>query len=547
MDIYEIRKQLNEGKTIYEMPLRVTFYARVSTDKDEQINSLNNQISFYSDFIKQNSCWTYVDGYFDEGISGTSVEKRENFLRMVNDAKLGKFDFIITKEISRFSRNTIDSIKYTQQLLSNGVGVLFQSDNINTLSPDSELRLTIMSSIAQDEVRKLSERVKFGFKKSINNGTVLGSNNIWGYRKDKGKLVIDEEQAKIVRLIFELYVTEKMGIRRICEYLNEKGIRNSKDNQFAFSTVKNILVNPKYKGYYCGNKTHKIDYRNKQVKVFEESEWIMYKDYEKVPPIVSEELWDKANMILRKRSEKMSAEDKTSYQNKYAYSGKIICMEHKVPYYRTEFRYKTGNKELWQCKRYVEKGKEGCTSPLIYTKELDMIMKEICKELITEKERIINDLIEIYSSISKKATIKEDIAKILNEIESKNKMKDKLLEFAISGNISNEEFVSRNNKFNDELTKLQIHLEELKEEEIKTNDTMNTLDTIKKIIAKELDFEEDFNNDIVENLLERIEVSKTNDKNEFTLKVYLQVIDECREYRINRNGKNTSFCSILHI
>ena len=167
MDLYEIRIALNAGKSIYDLPLRVTYYARVSTDKDEQIHSLSAQVQYYSDFIRKYPNWTYVEGYVDEGISGTSVRKRENFLRMIDDAKDGRFDFIITKEISRFSRNTLDSIQYTQELLKSGVGVLFQSDNINTLMPDAELRLTLMSSIAQDEVRKISERVKFGFKRSI--------------------------------------------------------------------------------------------------------------------------------------------------------------------------------------------------------------------------------------------------------------------------------------------------------------------------------------------------------------------------------------------
>ena len=170
MDLYDIRAELMQsGKSIYDLPLRVTFYARVSTEKDEQAHSLKNQIDYYSSFIANNANWTYVNGYIDEGLSGTSVSKRESFLRMMDDAKLGKFDFIITKEISRFSRNTLHSIQYTQQLLRDNVGVLFQSDNINTLMPDAELRLTIMSSIAQDEVRKISERVKFGFKRAIEN------------------------------------------------------------------------------------------------------------------------------------------------------------------------------------------------------------------------------------------------------------------------------------------------------------------------------------------------------------------------------------------
>ena len=193
MDLYSIRRELNSGKSIYDIPMRVTYYARVSTEKDEQLHSLSAQIKYYSDMIKQNSNWKFVEGYIDEGLSATSVKKRESFLTMIEDAKSGKFDFVITKEISRFSRNTVDSIQYTQQLLTCGVGVLFQSDNINTLLPDSELRLTIMSSIAQDEVRKISERVRFGFRRAIEKGSVLGNNKIWGYKKDNGKLVIVEE------------------------------------------------------------------------------------------------------------------------------------------------------------------------------------------------------------------------------------------------------------------------------------------------------------------------------------------------------------------
>jgi len=367
MDIYKIRNELNQGKSIYDLPLRATFYARVSTGTDEQTHSLKNQIDYYSEFISKNPQWTYVDGYIDEALSGTSVVKRESFLKMIEDAKLDKFDFIITKEISRFSRNTLDSIKYTQELLAAGVGVLFQSDNINTLMPDSELRLTIMSSIAQDEVRKISERVKFGFKRAIDKGVVLGSSNIWGYTKQNGKLVIDEKQAEIVRQIFTMYATQNIGIRGICAWLNEQGLKNNKGNDFSFSTIRGIIANPKYMGYYCGNKTHKYDYKLSDVKVLDESEWVMYKDEENVPPIVSEEIWHKANEILKKRSAKQSAEDKTSYQNKYAYSGKIICTEHNLPFYRAMYRYASGNKEVWQCKEYNSKGKAGCVSPTIYT------------------------------------------------------------------------------------------------------------------------------------------------------------------------------------
>ena len=212
MELYITRREVTNGKSIYDLPLKVTFYARVSSEKDEQKHSLSNQIFYFENHIKEVSNWTYVDGYVDEGISGTSVNKRDAFKRMIADSKKGKFDLILTKEVTRFARNTLDSISYTQQLLENGVGVLFETDSINTVMPDSELRLAIMASVAQDEVRKISERVKFGFERAVEKGRVLGNNNIFGYRKDNGVLVIHEEEAKMVKELFEIYATRRNGI-----------------------------------------------------------------------------------------------------------------------------------------------------------------------------------------------------------------------------------------------------------------------------------------------------------------------------------------------
>ena len=154
-------------------------------------------------------------GYVDEGISGTTSKKRENFMRMIEDGASKKFDLLITKEVSRFSRDTIDSLLYTRKLLEYDVCVYFLSDNIITASSDGELRLTIMSSMAQDEVRKISERTKFGFKRALEKGTVLGTDNIWGYKKNKGKLVIDEEEAPLIRDTFDVYANDsKIGLKK---------------------------------------------------------------------------------------------------------------------------------------------------------------------------------------------------------------------------------------------------------------------------------------------------------------------------------------------
>ena len=266
MDLYTVRNNIMKGISLQQMSLKVCYYARVSTDKDCQLHSLQSQISFFNDYINKVPNWEFVDSYIDEGISGTCVKKREEFLRMIKDAKNHKFDLILTKEISRFSRSTLDSIKYTQNLLTYGVGVYFLNDNINTILPDSALRLTMMSSIAQDEVRKLSERVSFGMKRSIESGVVLGNSNIYGYVKDKGKLVIDEKQAKMIEIIFDKYANTNDSLYKISSYLYNLGYKSKTGKKIDTTILTRIIENPKYKGYYCGNKTKILDYRTKQKK-----------------------------------------------------------------------------------------------------------------------------------------------------------------------------------------------------------------------------------------------------------------------------------------
>ena len=304
-------KYIQEGKSIYDIPLRVTFYARVSTDHEEQLTSIIHQVGYFKNYISDNSCWSYVSGYVDEGISGKSVKNRDNFLRMIDDAKEGMFDFILTKSVSRFARNTIDSIRYTDILLDFGVGVFFLNDNINTVYSDSEFRLTLMASIAQDELRKLSESVQFGLSQSIQRGVVLGNNNILGYRKNKGRLEIIEEEAVIVRDIFYLFSTEKYNYLSLSNLL-----KNKYKVKIDSKKVKRILTNYKYKGYYCGKKSRVIDYKRGKRVFIDKAYWVIYKDYQNIPPIVSETLWDKVNkMIERKEKNK----DKNNRYKNFVY------------------------------------------------------------------------------------------------------------------------------------------------------------------------------------------------------------------------------------
>ena len=328
MEVRKIRAEMRMGRSFYDLPLRVTFYARVSTDQDEQINSLENQVQYYTELIQSKPNWKFVPGYIDEGISGGSTKKRDNFNRMIRDAKAGMFDFIITKEISRFSRSTLDSIKYTQELLDYNVGVFFQNDNINTLDTDSELRLVIMAGVAQDEIRKLSERLKFGFRQAIQNGHVLGSDRLYGYDKKDCVLTVNEEEAEIIRIIFDLYGNQRLGTRTISKRLMELGYTSREGNAFNTLTIRHILENPKYKGWYCGNKSQSVDYRTKRNILLDESEWVTYPD-PSIPAIVPEELWNRANALYKRRREEMKPHSSgLSFHNRYPYSAKIYCEEH---------------------------------------------------------------------------------------------------------------------------------------------------------------------------------------------------------------------------
>lgn len=332
-----IIEELSKGGNIYNLPLRVTYYARVSTDNDTQISSITNQVDYFKNMIISCENWTLISGYVDEGISGKDTKRREDFLRMIKDGIDRRFDLILTKSVSRFARNTIDSIRYTDILKNNGVGVFFINDNINTFCSDSEFRLTLMASIAQDEIRKLSESVKFGLRQSIERGVVLGNDNILGYRKDNGKLVVIDAEAMIVKDIFEMFVTDKYSYREAARVINSKY-----GKRLDSTSVKRVLTNYKYKGYYCGRKSVVIDYKNNKRKKIDFDDWVLYKDYDRVPPIVDEDLWDRVNDIINVRKNKREV-------NKSWYSNKIWCLNHNRMYRHVVKKYKSKIYSYFRC------------------------------------------------------------------------------------------------------------------------------------------------------------------------------------------------------
>ncbi|SFP03898.1 Site-specific DNA recombinase [Oscillibacter sp. PC13] len=542
MNIRGIRNEMQNGKSIFELPLRVTFYARVSTDKDEQLNSLENQVQYYTELIQSKPSWTYIPGYIDEGISGTSTKKRGSFLRMIEDAKAGCFDFIITKEISRFSRSTLDSIQYTQELLEHDVGVLFQNDNINTLDSDSEFRLVVMAGVAQDEVRKLSERLKFGFRQAIKNGHVLGNDKLWGYDKKDCVLTINEEEARAVRRIFDLYANQQMGIRRISKTLYDEGVTSRRGNAFNVLTIRHILENPKYKGWYCANKSQTVDYRSKRKIILEESEWVMYPD-PSIPAIVSEELWDRANALYKRRSQQMRAHQSAAeFHNRYPYSGKLLCEKHGTSFHRQVLKSAKGTKEVWQCRVYRERGRTACSAPQLATRELDQVMARIFGQLVPNKRIIIDAVVKIIQSVPDEHNYTKDALRLEKDLSAIYAKKDRLLEMSMAEAITIEEFKRRNNGFNDHIKELEERLELLKAEEQKSKQSVEQLDRIKAALEQELSFENGINSELVTTILDHIVVKKDSTKEEVHLDIHLKFGGPCgvvfdrknSSYRFNR-------------
>ena len=523
MELYKIRNRISSGESIYDLPLRVTFYARVSTDKDVQLNSLDNQVMYFRNLITENKNWTYVDGYVDEGISGTSVNKREDFLRMIDDSKKGIFDLVLTKEISRFSRSTLDSIKYTQELLENNVGVLFKSDNINTIMPDSELRLTIMASIAQEEVRKLSERVKFGMKRSIEKGKVLGNNVITGYKKEKGKLVIIEEEAEMIKIIFEMYSTGEHGLGYISDYLYAKGFKTRKGGYIHTTTLRRIITNPKYKGFYCTNTVKHLDYRtHKQIRL-PKSEWIVYDSKGEIPAIVSPELWDKANELLANKSSGYCAKikDMGTFKRTTTYGGLLICADHNVAFRRLTASNKTIS---WKCGEMLRHGLSACESPILYESELDDIFHKVIDKLIEDRSKIIKHLSELYREANNSKNYEYEIKKVYKQIDDINLKKNKLLDFLIGEVVSKEEYKRRNEELEQEIENLKNKIIKLKSDELYEKQLREKYKEIDEKINNEVDSEESFQR-LVQLLIERVVVSKIDgDRRKIKLDIYANVV-----------------------
>lgn len=367
-------------------------YCRVSTDQEEQLSSYENQVSYYTKFISNNPQYELAGIYADEGISGTNTKKRKNFNRMIDDCEAGKIDRIIVKSISRFARNTLDCLNYVRRLKELGIGVTFEKEAIDTLDAKGEVLLTILSSLAQDESRSISENSTWGIRKRFEQGKFsVNTRKFMGYDSDEsGNLIVNEEQAKIVRMIYEKYLCGR-NYFVIARELNEAGIPgwNGKVNWIA-STIETMLHNEKYKGDALLQKTYTVDFLTKK-REKNQGQIAQYYVENNHPAIVKPEIWEAVQLEEQRRREYMKLHHIKAYSSDLAnnpFASKIICGECGEAFGRKKWRPRPGEyRSVWQCNaRYRVKGVMGCANRHIDESTLEEIFVKAWNSLMENKE-----------------------------------------------------------------------------------------------------------------------------------------------------------------
>lgn len=448
--------------------LRVCAYARVSTDKDDQANSYESQVKYFTDYIRTHEDWVLVGIYSDEGISGTSVKKRKEFNRMISDAENGFVDLILTKEVSRFARNTVDTLSITRNLKKHGVYVFFVNDNINTKDNDGELRLSIMATIAQEESRKTSERVKWGQKRQMEKGVVFGRDML-GYSVKNGKLYLKEDEAEIVKLIFHKFTNEGKGTTVIARELVEEGIRPMRVKEWSNTVILRLLRNEKYVGDLCQKKTYTPDYLSHEKKYNRgEEDKVYIRDHHPEIAIIDRELWDRTQEELDRRS--LAPEQKARYSNRYWCSGKIVCGACGGKFVGRKKHLKCGTVyQSWWCLAAIRHGSAkldpygdpiGCDGGSIGDRTLRALTAYAINLVSVHKEEIVKKLSKTMQDVLFSVPESNSKDKIQKKIDALRRKKINIIDLAAEGLISKEDMREQNAMYTKELEELSLQLVE---------------------------------------------------------------------------------------
>lgn len=428
--------------------IKVASYCRVSTDHMDQVNSFEAQQRYFREYISRQPQWELYAIYADEGVSGTSTRKRTQFKKMINDAYMQKFSIIITKEVSRFSRNILDAIAYTRELKALGVNVIFMNDGFSSFDPDYELRLSIMGSIAQEESRKTSTRVKWGQTRQMEQGVVFGP-SLLGYDVKNGMLSVNPEGAEIVRLIFHKYGIEKKGAATIAKELRQNGIQTSrKSPNWSSSQIIKILRNEKYVGDLVQKKSITTDYLSHRKKCNRgEEEMIIIPDHHE--PIVDRTLWETVQNDLIQRNKHNNRA--SAHSNRYIFSGKIICGECGARFVSRRKMRNNGTPYMrWICYTATSLGVNstdsygnqiGCSiGRTISDNLMTDILTEAIHRLPLDFDWIVQNLSKIIiSAISDTGAVTDDMHKIDRQVKLIEKKKTAVIDAYASGLITANE------------------------------------------------------------------------------------------------------------
>lgn len=463
----------------------MVFYGRVSTQHEAQLVALENQMKWYEDQMKYHPNWNLVERYIDEGITGTLAAKRPEFVRMLEDAKEGRFDLIVTREVCRFARNTVDTLSITRELKNYGVEVYFVSDNIWTMDGDGELRLSIMATLAQEESRKISERVLAGQAISRENGVLYGTGNIIGYDRIDGKYVINQEQAETIRLIFELYASG-MGMTRVANELTARGRLDGAGNK-VWNAVKvsRTIRNATYKGYICYNKSRVNNYlEKKRIKNLDEDSFILKKG--NFEPIVSEELWDYCNQLRKRKIKEYDLLDGETRRLGYnspkaiwAQKLKCRCGAH-CKRYKWRIKQSTGEVVYgYQCysrtrspaKSYLQAHgvsvfPEVCDALSICEWKLELMATIIFRQVLSGGEKAIVlacDMLSKFSEINDEKRDKQ-ILSLKNKQLQLEKRRTRYLDMYADGDLTKTEYTQAINENAEKYKELSAQIAQIKEQ-----------------------------------------------------------------------------------
>ena len=497
------------ARTNFEKRLRVAAYCRVSTDTEDQLNSYKSQVKYYTELIKSKPEWSLAGIYADEAITGTQVKKREDFQRLINDCMNGDVDMVITKSISRFARNTLDTLKYVRMLKDKGVAVFFEEENINTLTMDGELLLVILSSVAQQEVENISANVKKGLKMKMQRGELVGFQGCLGYDYNPADktITINEEEAAVVRYIFQRY-TEGAGGSVIAKELENLGYKTKRGSpKWADSTVIGIIKNEKYKGDILLGKTFTVDPISKRrlYNFGEEDQFYIREHHE---PIISEEVFEAAQEILRRRAKPRSLNvdgKREKFSRKYAFSCMIECGFCGGTLTRRSWHSSSQyNKAIWQCVVSTKKGKKFCPeSKGVDERTIERAFVESYRLLCQNNKDVLDEFMKRTEETLSESNAGKRLAKAERDIHALEVKKNKLVDMRLEDTIDKETYDRRYLDLSSQIEQLQKECESL-QDAAETETTMRKRVAMFRQTLEQNEVLDTFDRHIFESIVEKV-------------------------------------------